>query len=167
MSLAEFGQRWKALAVPTASVMMIASAGVGCVFAAFLYELLDLSDTQMPVFYFTFSIWGAPSVFMIGQWMGRRSSLTNETNRDPFWAYLMGLAVPAFLLIASSLVNGLDELVLVGVFLVVFLILAPYGYHVGRKQVRGAYVEYLINRLPSAEQDAIVDFAYRRSQGAL
>lgn len=165
MSPEEFGQRWRSLVVPTASLMMVASIGVGCICAALLCDLLGLTGTQMPAFYFTFSAWGAPSIFMIGRWMGRRSSLENtRAKKDAFWAYAMGVAVPAVVLLITQLVKGLHEVIFVFVFVIVFLILTPYGYNFGRKQVHGAYMEYLTNKLPLGEQKALADMVYRGTQ---
>lgn len=166
MSPEEFGQRWQqSLVVPTASLMMVASIGVGCVGAALLCDLLNLTGTQMPAFYFTFSAWGAPSIFMIGRWMGRRSSLENiHARKDAFLVYTMGIVVPAVMLLATQLVRGLHEVIFVFVFMAVFLILTSYGYNFGRKQVHGAYMEYLTNKLPPSEQKALADMVYRGTQ---
>ena len=72
----------------------------------------------------------------------------------------MGIVVPAVLLVLAQLVRGRQELIFVAVFLIVFLILTPYGYHVGRKQILCAYMEYLLKRLPVSDQSTIVSQAF-------
>ena len=123
-------------------------------------------------------LWGCPLFFLIGRWMGRRSMVRVPTARRVLgvvYASAISVAVSSTApLLALTGILGAEapsriapeELsymtVLSSSLVILLLVLVPAlcGHWRGRRQVLGAYMVFLLTKVPESTRDVIVGLAY-------
>ena len=122
---------------------------------------------------------GGPLVFLVGAWMGRRSIprmsiVYGALNVVIAGVLCVSLAAIILLLMASSPDNGLMDEMLSGIEeaglwaslssnMALVLVPALCGYLNGRRKFSGAYLAYLLRRVPKDTRDTIVRLAYEEA----
>lgn len=184
VSVQGFGLHWRALVLFGALMMFISIQLTGLVSLLLTSRILEFTLgmflEQIPIYrvgefeaeawQVTFGItlelvlllWGCPLFFLVGRWMGRRSMVNVPTARRVLGVVYASAISVAATTMASLLASGGNMAGLSVSVVVLPLVLVPAlcGYWRGRRQVLGAYMGFLLTKVPESTRDIIVGLAY-------
>ena len=124
-------------------------------------------------------LWGCPLFFLVGRWMGRRSMAHVPMARRVLAVVCASaISVVASTMVALLTLSGalgveyratqealsyMDVLSSGTVVLLFVFVPALCGYWRGRRQVLGAYMGFLLTKVPQGTRDIIVELAYQEA----